>query len=42
MMWLFVVFLLTAVITAFYTARMVMLTFFGSTRATPTAWSPRR
>ena len=27
--WLFVVFLLTAVITAFYTARMVLLTFFG-------------
>jgi NADH-quinone oxidoreductase subunit L len=28
-MWLFVVFLATAVITAFYTMRMVMLTFFG-------------
>jgi NADH-quinone oxidoreductase subunit L len=27
--WLFAVFLLTAVITAFYTARMVLLTFFG-------------
>ena len=27
--WLFVVFLITAVITAFYTMRMVMLTFFG-------------
>ena len=27
--WLFVVFLLTAVITAFYTTRMVLLTFFG-------------
>jgi NADH-quinone oxidoreductase subunit L len=27
--WLFIVFLLTAVITAFYTMRMVMLTFFG-------------
>ena len=30
--WLFAVFLLTAVITAFYTARMVMLTFFGEYR----------
>ncbi len=28
--WLFVVFLATAVITAFYTMRMLMLTFFGS------------
>jgi NADH-quinone oxidoreductase subunit L len=28
--WLFVVFLVTAVITAFYTMRMVMLTFLGS------------
>jgi NADH-quinone oxidoreductase subunit L len=28
-LWLFVVFLVTAVITAFYTMRMVMLTFFG-------------
>ena len=27
--WLFVVFLITAVITAFYTMRMVLLTFFG-------------
>src|SRR5215213_6625488 len=27
--WLFVVFLITAVITAFYTIRMVLLTFFG-------------
>jgi NADH-quinone oxidoreductase subunit L len=27
--WLFIVFLVTAVITAFYTMRMVMLTFFG-------------
>ncbi|MET0800079.1 MAG: NADH-quinone oxidoreductase subunit L [Actinomycetota bacterium] len=30
--WLFVVFLVTAVITAFYTIRMVMLTFFGEYR----------
>ena len=30
--WLFVVLLLTAVITAFYTARMVLLTFFGEYR----------
>ena len=28
--WLFVVFLVTAIITAFYTMRMVLLTFFGS------------
>ena len=28
-LWLFVTFLVTAVITAYYTARMVMLTFFG-------------
>ena len=27
--WLFVVFLVTAIITAFYTMRMVLLTFFG-------------
>jgi NADH-quinone oxidoreductase subunit L len=32
MIWLFVVFLVTAIITAFYTARMVMLTFFGEYR----------
>jgi NADH-quinone oxidoreductase subunit L len=32
--WLFVVFLATAVITAFYTARMMMLTFFGEYRGT--------
>jgi NADH-quinone oxidoreductase subunit L len=31
-MWLFVLFLVTALITAFYTARMIMLTFFGSYR----------
>ncbi len=30
--WLFVVFLVTAAITAFYTMRMVMLTFFGDYR----------
>ncbi|MGZ8614451.1 MAG: NADH-quinone oxidoreductase subunit L [Actinomycetota bacterium] len=30
--WLFAVFLVTAVITAFYTMRMVMLTFFGEYR----------
>jgi NADH-quinone oxidoreductase subunit L len=30
--WIFAVFLATAVITAFYTARMVMLTFFGEYR----------
>ena len=30
--WLFVTFLVTAVITAFYTTRMVMLTFFGTYR----------
>ncbi len=30
--WLFVAFLVTAVITAFYTTRMVMLTFFGTYR----------
>jgi NADH-quinone oxidoreductase subunit L len=31
-LWLFVVFLVTAVLTAYYTARMVLLTFFGSYR----------
>jgi NADH-quinone oxidoreductase subunit L len=31
-LWLFVTFLVTAVITAYYTARMVILTFFGSFR----------
>jgi NADH-quinone oxidoreductase subunit L len=31
-LWLFVTFLATAVITAFYTTRMVMLTFFGTYR----------